>query len=86
LTDAGQVAGSPLTLIALAIGLPVGIVGGRWTWSLFADQLGIAASPSVAATAVLLTIPATILLANAIAVISGGAAVRISPAIALRAE
>lgn len=77
---------STLVLIALAAGLPVGIVGGRWACGLFADQLGIDRSPTIATTTLLLTIPATLLLANAIAAFPGRAAARIHPAVALRAE
>jgi hypothetical protein len=75
-----------LVLIALAAGLPLGIVGSRWAWGLFADQLGIERSSTVATTTLLLTIPATLLLTNAIAAFPGRAAARIRPAVALRAE
>ena len=77
---------STLALIALAVGLPVGVVGGRWTWGVFADQLGIESSPTVASAALLIGIPATLLLANAIATFSGRTAVRIRPAVVLRTE
>jgi putative ABC transport system permease protein len=36
-----------LTVLALAIGLPIGVVAGRVAWMAFADQLGAAADPRV---------------------------------------
>jgi hypothetical protein len=77
---------STLATVGLAFGLPVGIAVGRWVWSLFANQFGIVSSPSIAVIAVLLTIPGTLLLANAIAAFPGRAVARINPAVALRAE
>jgi ABC-type lipoprotein release transport system permease subunit len=75
-----------LAFAALLIGLPVGIAGGRWIWTSFADQLGIVPSPAVPLAAVLVTVPATLLLANLIAYLPGRAAGRVRAATVLRTE
>jgi putative ABC transport system permease protein len=47
-----------LTLVAaaLAIGLPVGSLAGRATWTAFADQLGVASDPTIPSVGLLLVI------------------------------
>jgi FtsX-like permease family/MacB-like periplasmic core domain len=88
----GQVSGivawqaSTLVVLALAVGLPLGIAAGRWGWYLFATQLGIVFEPRVGSIPLLLAAPATILLANLIAVLPGRAASRTKPAVVLRTE
>jgi hypothetical protein len=71
---------------ALLFGLPLGVAGGRWIWSGFAGQLGVVSTPAADVSLVLLIIPATILLANLIAVAPGRIAARLKPAPVLRAE
>ena len=75
-----------IILISLAIGLPLGAVAGRWAWHTFVGQLGYVPVSIVPMGALLLTIPAAILLANIIASIPARAAARTQPAVALRAE
>ena len=75
-----------LVVLALLIGLPLGIAAGRWGWNLFANQLGVVPEPQVSFLPLLLAIPATVLLANLIALIPGRAASRVQPAIVLRSE
>lgn len=75
-----------LAAIALVVGLPLGIAAGRWTWSLFADQLGIAPTPSVPLFWLTLGIPATVILANVVAAVPGRLAARTQPALVLRTE
>ena len=64
----------------------VGVVVGRWTWTLFAEQLGILPDPMVPLLAVLIAVPSALFLANLIAVVPGRLASRTPPAIALRSE
>ena len=71
--------------VGLIVGLPLGIVAGRWAWTLVAGQVAIAPVP-VVSPLVLLAVPAVLLLANAIAVIPAQAAARTRPAVILRAE
>jgi ABC-type lipoprotein release transport system permease subunit len=73
-------------LIALAVGIPLGAIAGRWGWRVFVNTLGFVPQPIVPMLAVLLTIPIALLLANAIASIPARAAARTQPAAALRAE
>jgi ABC-type lipoprotein release transport system permease subunit len=75
-----------LTLLSLAIGLPLGVAAGRWVWSAFATSLGILPSPAIPLAAVLIALPATIALANLIAFLPGRAAGRVQAATVLRTE
>ena len=73
-------------LLAAIIGVPLGFVAGRWLWQVFANGLGVNAPTVAPLWAVLLPIPAAVLLANLIAVGPGWIAGRIRPAIVLRSE
>ena len=72
--------------IALLFGMPVGVAVGRWAWTLLADQLGLVSRPVTPVPALLLVVPATILLANLVAAAPAWLAARIQPAAALRTE
>jgi ABC-type lipoprotein release transport system permease subunit len=72
--------------VALLIGVPVGLLAGRWAWALFADAAGVSSAATVPVPLVLATIPATLALALLIAAWPGRTAARIRPAAALRAE
>jgi predicted lysophospholipase L1 biosynthesis ABC-type transport system permease subunit len=86
LTSAVAWQATTLSILALLIGLPVGVATGRWIWTGFADQLGILPSPAIPVAALLLTIPATLVLANLIAFLPGRAAGRVQAATVLRTE
>jgi ABC-type lipoprotein release transport system permease subunit len=74
-----------LTGVALALGIPVGIVCGRVAWRLFAGQLGI--EPIVVLPVILvLVVPAALVLAAAVAAVPGESAARTRPAEILRSE
>ena len=75
-----------LAVIALVLGVPLGIAAGRWAWTLFASQIGVASEPAVGVVAVLLVVPATALVANLVAAIPGRLAARTQPALVLRSE
>jgi putative ABC transport system permease protein len=72
--------------ISLLVGVPLGVAGGRWLWTAFANQLGIVPEPVVPALPLLLAVPATVLFANVIASLPAGMAARTQPALALRTE
>jgi FtsX-like permease family len=73
-----------ITAIALLIGLPAGIAGGRWAWRVFATQLGVLPDPVVPLATILITIPAALALASLLAAAPGQAAARTPPATVLR--
>src|SRR6266516_3700273 len=58
---------STLTGLALLAGLPLGMAAGRWSWTIFARGLGIPDGAITPIWAVLLMVPAVILIANAVA-------------------
>jgi len=68
------------------VGIPAGIAAGRWAWISLSNQLGIPAEPRVSLPIVAITIPAAIILANAVAALPGRAASRTPAAAVLRAE
>ena len=72
--------------IALVIGVPVGVIAGRWGWNVFADHLGVVPDAVVPAVMTFLAVPATILVANLLAVVPGRIASRLRPGPVLRTE
>jgi hypothetical protein len=77
---------SAFAAVALLIGLPVGVVVGRWAWTVFASTAGVSTTATVPLATVLLAIPATLLAANLIAAAPGWEAARLRPALVLRTE
>jgi ABC-type antimicrobial peptide transport system permease subunit len=75
-----------LAAMAAVIGLPIGVVLGRLAWRALGEQLGIVPDPATPSLALVIALPASVLLANLIAVIPGVLAGRVAPAVALRAE
>ena len=75
-----------LAVVALLVGLPLGVAGGRWAWALFAGSVGVDPGADVPLSTIALMVPVTLLLANAIAAGPGWAAARVKPATALRNE
>jgi hypothetical protein len=75
-----------LAAAALVIGLPLGVLAGRWAWALFAWSAGVSGAADVPAPLVLLAVPATLALANLIAAGPGWNAARGRPASVLRTE
>jgi ABC-type lipoprotein release transport system permease subunit len=75
-----------LAIIALAIGVPLGVVVGRWSWTALADDLGTVAEPVVPVLALIAALPIVALIANAVAFVPGRVAARLRPATVLRSE
>jgi ABC-type lipoprotein release transport system permease subunit len=71
---------------ALLTGVPLGVIAGRAAWAFFASGTGVDPRPDVPLPLVLLAVPVTLLLANAIAALPGWTAARLRPARVLRAE
>ena len=88
----GQVRGvvawqaSTLVAVALAIGIPLGLVVGRWIWRTFANGIAVVPAAVVDGTWILGAIAITLVLANLIAAIPARTAARTKPAIVLRSE
>ncbi len=77
---------SALAAVALLVGLPLGIIAGRWAWAIFAGSAGVSGVADVPVPLVLLAIPVTLVLANFIAAGPGWDAARVRPASVLRTE
>jgi putative ABC transport system permease protein len=75
-----------LTVVALAIGIPAGLLCGRQIWRFFAGQLGTLSVVSVPVLWFGILVAAALALAVAIAAVPGMTASRARPAEALRAE
>jgi ABC-type antimicrobial peptide transport system permease subunit len=75
-----------IAAIALLIGLPTGIAGGRWAWRVLAARLGVLPEPAVPLTAIVIAVPGALVVANLIAAVPGRAAARAQTATILRAE
>jgi ABC-type lipoprotein release transport system permease subunit len=77
---------STLAAVAVLVGLPLGIISGRWGWNLLADRLGVVPDAVVPVLAILIAVPVTIVVANLIAVLPGRIAARLKAAPVLRSE
>jgi putative ABC transport system permease protein len=78
---------STLAGLALLAGLPLGVAAGHWAWALFASGLGISTSAiTPVPLLLLLTVPAVIVAANAVAYWPGRTTARLKPSQVLRAE
>jgi hypothetical protein len=74
-----------LAVLALLVGLPLGVAAGRWAWLLVNAGLGSAAGP-VTPALVLAVAPLTVLVANLVAALPARAAAATRPAVVLRSE
>jgi hypothetical protein len=77
---------STIGIVGLVVGIPLGLVVGRWAWILVADGVGVANDPRVPTLAVLLAVPLTMLVVSAVGVPLGARVARQPAAAALRAE
>jgi ABC-type lipoprotein release transport system permease subunit len=75
-----------VAIIALAVGIPLGVVVGRVSWRWVANSTPLLYVPPLAALAILVAIPAAILLANMLAAYPARRAAGVRPAEVLRTE
>ena len=75
-----------LALLALLVGLPLGLVAGRWAWLLLNRDLHSLAGPVTPTIALLVAVPVTMLVANLVAALPARAAAATRPAVVLRSE
>jgi hypothetical protein len=73
-------------LVGIVVGIPLGLVIGRWLWDLFAQQINAVPYPTVSVPSVALVALGTLLLANLVATIPARNAARTPTALMLRAE
>jgi ABC-type antimicrobial peptide transport system permease subunit len=74
------------SFVALIVGLPLGIVAGRWAWNLVASNIGSATPPFVPVLAIILVVPAVVAVCNIMAAVPGWVAARVPPATTIRSE
>jgi ABC-type antimicrobial peptide transport system permease subunit len=75
-----------VSLVALAVGLPAGVLVGRWAWMLFAGSAGMPGDPVASVLELLAIIPLTLIAGGLVAAIPGRLAARVRPGGVLRAE
>jgi FtsX-like permease family len=75
-----------VAVVGAAVGIPIGVVLGRWFWALIADGLGVAATPDVEPLAIVGVGLAAVLVGNVVAFVPGRIAARTKPAVVLRSE
>jgi hypothetical protein len=73
-------------VIALGLGIPLGVAAGRWAWRLITSQLGVASAGLVPLPAIIAAAAGSILAANLVAAVPGWKAGHLRPATALRSE
>ncbi|HTL86093.1 MAG TPA: FtsX-like permease family protein [Acidimicrobiia bacterium] len=78
--------GTAIALIGLLIGLPLGVLLGRFAWRLAADGIGVATDATIPVLALALMIPLSIVLVDLVALVRANAPARAHPAVALQAE
>jgi putative ABC transport system permease protein len=72
--------------IGVVVGVPVGVVFGRWLWDLFAHDIDVVPAPTVPALSIVLVALSALVLANLVAAVPGFMAARTKTASLLRAE
>jgi predicted lysophospholipase L1 biosynthesis ABC-type transport system permease subunit len=75
-----------VVLAGIVVGVPVGIAGGRWLWTRFANGLDVVADASVPWMLILLIALALVLVANVVAVVPGRLASRTAISSSLQAD
>jgi ABC-type lipoprotein release transport system permease subunit len=77
---------SVAVVIGLVVGVPLGIVAGRFLWDLFATNIYVIPSPTVSALAIVVIVLGALVLGNLVAALPGRIAARTSAALLLRTE
>jgi putative ABC transport system permease protein len=77
---------SVAVVIGLAVGLPLGIVSGRFLWDVFAENIYVVPSPTVPAIPIIAVAVGALVLGNLVAAIPGRIAAHTPAALLLRTE
>jgi ABC-type lipoprotein release transport system permease subunit len=75
-----------VAVVALAVGIPLGVIVGRLSWRWVADSTPLLYVPPLAALAIVVAIPAALILANILAAYPARRAAGVRPAEVLRTE
>lgn len=75
-----------MVVVAAMVGVPLGVIGGRWLWTRVADGIGVLPRPEVSILVLAALGPAVVVVANIIAALPARAAARTQPALVLRSE
>jgi ABC-type antimicrobial peptide transport system permease subunit len=73
-------------VVATAVGVPLGLVAGRWAWASFANAIGVVPTPVVPQLSLVAGVAALLVAGNLLAAGPAAIAARIPPATTLRAE
>jgi hypothetical protein len=73
-------------LVGVLVGVPVGIVLGRWLWTLFARYINAVPEPTVPVVSVVIVAVSALVLANIVAMLPGRTAAKTPTAQVLRGE
>ena len=73
-------------VIGVIVGLPVGVLMGRWLWILFARYIDAVPDPTVPFLPMIVVVAVTLALVNLVAALPGLSAARTSTAQVLRGE
>jgi hypothetical protein len=77
---------SVAAIVGILVGVPCGIVAGRWLWTLFARQIDAVPHPTVPTTQIILIAVGTLAFANLVAAIPARIAARTRAGVLLQAE
>ncbi|MGO8955993.1 MAG: FtsX-like permease family protein [Streptosporangiaceae bacterium] len=77
---------STILAIAVAAGVPLGVVAGQWAWRSFANAIGVVPTPVVPGRSLLIGAALLLLAGNLLASFPAFLAARIAPAATLRTE
>jgi hypothetical protein len=75
-----------LLVVALLLGVPLGIAGGHWAWATFASSLGVVPVTAVPAVAIVAGVVVVLVGGTMLAAVPAAVAARTPTTAALRAE
>ena len=73
-------------VVGIVVGIPLGLIAGRWMWNLFACQIYAVPYPTVSVLSIVLVAIGTLVLANVVAAVPARSAARTPTALMLREE
>jgi ABC-type lipoprotein release transport system permease subunit len=77
---------SVIAISGTIVGTPLGVVLGRWLWTLFAREIYAVPDPTIPALPIVFVVLGALALTNAVAFFPGRVAARTQAALVLRAE